>query len=116
MIDIYQASEAVLEQWQAADNERIGIKCIERNLAQYHWACAAATTELDIAFAAAGGRAVWLQESTCRTKPEPPRPVSFADILVERDAGFVHLATPAGFLPLVDVEVVQFQLRLRTLN
>lgn len=116
MIDIYQASEAVLAQWQAASDERDGIRSVQQRLAHYTWVGVVSTTELDIAFAAAGGNSAWLQEVSVSAELQLPRPTTFADILVERQAGFVHLATPPGFLPLVDVEVVQFQLRQRALN
>jgi hypothetical protein len=46
----------------------------------------------------------------------PNRRTTFGDILIEQPQGYVNLATPAGFIPLVDVVYSLGQLSLKQIN
>ena len=118
MIDVFHASDALLQKLQDCSNERELLKLVESCLAEYEFASAVNHCELDIAFAAAGGPSTWLEVSVAdvTVEPLPGRDSSNGDILVERPLGFVHLATPAGFIPLVDVVVSHPHLQKKVLN
>lgn len=118
MIDVFHATDVLLSKLQACTSEREVIKQVENHLNEYQFASVVHHSELDIAFAAAGGPSSWLEVSVTDIKitPPPPRDSGYGDILVERETGFVHLATPAGFIPLVDTLVHHQQLQKKVFN
>lgn len=118
MIDVFHATDALLKTLQDCSNERELIRQVESQLTEYEFASSVQHSELDIAYAAAGGPSTWLEVSVAdvNVQPSPPRDSGNGDILVERQSGFVHLSTPAGFIPLVDVVVSHQRLQKKVLN
>ena len=118
MIDVFHANNELIEKITAAENERELIKIVQASLHEYLLASTVQHSELDIAFSVTGGPSNW-QDVTCFDVPCTPKPArksGYGDILVEKASDFVHLATPAGFIPLVDVLPMQAQLKNKRLN
>lgn len=118
MINLYHASQELLNDIEQVNGERELISLVTQSLEQYRFVSSIYNQELDLAYAATGGAAQWYpaDAKTIRVDPKPPRQSTFGDILVEAKSGYVNLATPAGFIPLVDVEQWSTELRVRVLN
>ena len=118
MITIFQASAALQQQFSDVRDERGLLALILDNLHHYHLATRVKHAELDIAFAATGGPSNWVYGDSINGScaPEPERESAYGDILVELANGYVNLSTPAGFIPLVDVEEHEGTLRKKQLN
>ncbi|MFQ3198685.1 MAG: hypothetical protein ACI8R9_000779 [Paraglaciecola sp.] len=123
MIDIFHASESLQKKLQNIENERELVQLVLKNLSQYRFASRVDHSELQSVFAATGsqlpgepapGNNADGQAITC--KPVPTRATQYNDILLERKPGFIHLATPAGFIPLVDAIERNGFLHKRLLN
>jgi hypothetical protein len=105
LIDIFHASESLQKKLQNIENERELVQLVLKNLSQYRFATRVDHSELQSAFSATGGQYPGQPakgEQTITGKPVPTRATQYNDILLERKPGFIHLATPAGFIPLVD--------------
>ncbi|GAA0859564.1 hypothetical protein [Aliiglaciecola litoralis] len=118
MIYVFHASEILLKQLYAVENERELVTLVMLNLANYQLAGRVKNDELDIAFAATGGPSTWLNTDNLSidVTPEPERDSRFGDILVEVFSGYVNLSTPAGFIPLVDAVEQNGELSRKQLN
>ena len=118
MIKVFHASQKLKTQFARADDERALISMIVKHLTEYQLVTYVKHGELDIAFAATGGPSPWVYGDTLAVacEPELARSSEYGDILVEQANGYVNLSTPAGFIPLVDVEEKQGSLSLKTYN
>ena len=117
-IDVYHASTELLSEIEAADSELQVLRVVMSRLQEYQYACRVAHGELDIGFAITGGASQWwgVQTGEVKVSASPDRNSEFGDVLVEQPQGFAHLATPSGFIPLVDVVVIQRRLHKKQLN
>jgi hypothetical protein len=118
MIDVFNAPQSLQIKFQQASNERALLQLVVEHIHSYEFATKAESDELDIAFAATGGLTRWINSDNIKIKcdPLPIRKTTFGDILIEQPQGYVNLATPAGFIPLVDVVYSQGQLGLKQIN
>ena len=118
MITIFQASEDLQALLSEVGSERHLIAIVSEHLDKYYLATRVKHAELDIAFAATGGPTNWTYGDAISVSyaPEIARSTAFGDILVEQANGYVNLSTPAGFIPLVDVEQFEGSLRVKRLN
>ena len=105
MIHVYHANANLLPQLSTVENERQLVSLVMSNLSNYQLATRVKHSELDIAFAATGGKSNWVNVDNMAVafEPQPDRVSTFGDVLVEAGNGYVNLSTPAGFIPLVDV-------------
>ena len=118
MIDIFNASPSLQTKIQQAVNERSLLQLVIRHIRSYEFSTKVDSDEIDIAFAATGGMTRWVNSDNLKIKcePMPNRQTTFGDILIEQPQGYVNLATPAGFIPLVDVVYSLGQLSLKQMN
>jgi hypothetical protein len=118
MIDVFNASESLQMKIQQAENERSLLRLVIKYIHCYEFSTKVDSDEIDIAFAASGGLTRWVNGDNLKIKcdPKPIRQTTFGDILIEQPQGFVNLATPAGFIPLVDVVYSLGQLSLKQIN
>jgi hypothetical protein len=87
-------------------------------VSDYEFACQVASDDLDLAFVSAGGALPWMASYSAE-QPDIPaikRPIDYGDILIEQPSGYVNLATPAGFIPLVDIIFQTGQLHKKQFN
>lgn len=105
MIHVYHASADLLAQFSTVENERQLVTLVVSCLNDYQLATRVKHAELDIAFAATGGKSNWVNVDNMSVgfEPEPERATVYGDVLVEAAHGYANLSTPAGFIPLVDV-------------
>lgn len=118
MIDIFNASQSLQVKIQQAENERSLLQLVIKYIHNYEFSTKVDSDEIDIAFAATGGLTRWVNSDNLMVKcdPEPNRQTTFGDILIEQPQGYVNLATPAGFIPLVDIVYSLGRLSLKQLN
>jgi hypothetical protein len=118
MIDVFNAAQPLQEKIQQAENERALLQLVIKHIHSYEFSTKVDSDEIDIAFAATGGLTHWVNSDQLKIKcePEPSRQSTFGDILIEQPQGHVNLATPAGFIPLVDVVYSQGQLGIKKIN
>lgn len=118
MITLYFAPPSVLNRLITITNERELIRVVYQDLAHYQIATQINSDELDLAYAAAGGPSPWAlaDQLPILSTPDLERSAKFGDILLENASGYANLATPAGFIPLVDVECYVGLLRLKQYN
>ncbi|MFT6992262.1 MAG: hypothetical protein ACJASL_004261 [Paraglaciecola sp.] len=118
MIDIFNASQSLQDKIQQAANERSLLQLVIKHIHSYEFSTQVDNDEIDIAFAATGGLTRWVNSDNLKIKchPVPNRQTTFGDILIEQPQGYVNLATPAGFIPLVDVVYSQGQLGIKQIN
>ena len=118
MIDVFNAAQPLQVKIQEAENERSLLQIVIKHIHNYEFSTKVDSDEIDIAFAATGGLTRWVNGDNLKIKcePEPNRQTTFGDILIEQPQGYVNLATPAGFIPLVDVVYSQGQLSLKKIN
>jgi hypothetical protein len=118
MIEVFNAPQSLQLKIQHAANERILLQLVVKHIQSYEFATKVASDEIDIAFAATGGLTRWINADNLKIKctPAPIRQTTFGDILIEQPQGYVNLATPAGFIPLVDVVYSQGQLSIKQIN
>jgi hypothetical protein len=118
MIHIFNASQSLQLKIQHAANERSLLRLVVKYIQSYEFSTEVASDEIDIAFAATGGLTRWVNADNLNIKcnPAPNRQTTFGDILIEQPQGYVNLATPAGFIPLVDVVYSQGQLSIKQIN
>jgi hypothetical protein len=118
MISMYFAPSILQQQLSLVKSERELLKLVTREIALYDFAIQVDSLELDLAFAAAGGASPWVMADKLPAilTPAPQRKATFGDLLVETQDGYVNIATPAGFIPLVDIEYNLGQLRLKQYN
>ncbi|MFT6343387.1 MAG: hypothetical protein ACJAWQ_000437 [Paraglaciecola sp.] len=118
MIDVFNANQSLQVIIQKAEDERTLVKLVTKHIHNYEFSTQVDSDEIDIAFAASGGATRWVNSDNLKIKcePTPNRQTTFGDILIEQPQGYVNLATPAGFIPLVDVIYSQGQLSLKQLN
>jgi hypothetical protein len=118
MIDIFNATPTLLAKIQQAANERALLQLVTEHIQSYEFSTKVDIDEIDIAFAASGGMTRWVNVDNLKIKcdPLPDRQTTFGDILIEQPQGYVNLATPAGFIPLVDVVYSLGQLSLKQIN
>lgn len=118
MIDIFHADPQLHQQISCANNERDMISVVLLALDRYELATRVKHSELDIAFAATGGKTQWVNADNMSIEftPQPERATQFGDILVEQAFGYVNLSTPAGFIPLIDVIESSGSLLKKVLN
>lgn len=118
MIAVFHANYVLQVQLNQVKNERELVNLVLESLTNYQLACRVGHGELDIAYAASGGETSWINADLTHIDihPTPERGTTHGDILVEQNKGFVHLVTPSGFIPLVDVIEVNAELRMKCLN
>ena len=118
MIYVFNATQSLQVIIQKAENERSLLKLVTKHIHSYEFSTQVDSDEIDIAFAASGGLTRWVNGDNSKIKcdPTPNRQTTFGDILIEQPQGYVNLATPAGFIPLVDVIYSQGQLSLKQIN
>ena len=118
MIDVFNATPSLLTKLQQAANERSLLQLVVKHIRSYEFSSKVDSDEIDIAFAATGGTTRWVNSDNLKIKcdPTPNRQTTFGDILIEQPQGYVNLATPAGFIPLVDVVYSQGQLVIKQIN
>lgn len=118
MIYVYHANEPLKHQFQHILNERELIQTVMTKLNEYTFATSVKHAEIDIAFAVTGGPTNWLNADAMSIQytPAPKRPSDYGDIFFERAGGYVNLATPLGFIPLVDVIEQSGRLLKKRLN
>jgi hypothetical protein len=118
MIDVFNASLSLQVKIQQAANERSLLQLVIQHIHSYEFSTKVESDEIDIAFAASGGLTRWVNSDNLKIKcaPTPNRQTAFGDILIELPQGYVNLATPAGFIPLVDVIYSQGQLSIKQIN
>jgi hypothetical protein len=118
MIDIFNATQSLQDIIQKVENERSLLQLVVKHIHSYEFSTQVDSNEIDIAFAASGGMTRWVNgdNSKIKCEPTPNRQTTFGDILIEQPQGYVNLATPAGFIPLVDVVYSQGQLSLKQIN
>ncbi|MFT4811325.1 MAG: hypothetical protein ACI9LX_004698 [Paraglaciecola sp.] len=118
MIDVFNATPSLQEKIQQAANERSLLQLVVKHIGSYEFSTKVDIDEIDIAFAASGGVTRWVNADNLKIKcdPTPNRQTTFGDILIEQPQGYVNLATPAGFIPLVDIVYSLGQLSLKKIN
>lgn len=118
MIDVFNAPQLLQVKIQQAANERSLLQLVIKHIHSYEFSTKVHSDEIDIAFAASGGLTRWVNGDNLKIKcdPLPNRQTTFGDILIEQPQGYVNLATPAGFIPLVDVVYTLGQLSLKKMN
>lgn len=118
MIDVFNATQSLQLKIQQAADERSMLQLVIEDIRSYEFSTKVASDELDIAFAATGGLTRWVNADNLKIEcePAPNRQTTFGDILIEQPQGYVNLATPAGFIPLVDVIYSLGQLSLKKIN
>lgn len=118
MIDIFHASEQLQTKLQQSKDERSLMKLVASCLDNYQFATQVKCAELDIAFAATGGKTNWVNadNTSIAFEPLPNRATTFGDLLIEHPHNYINLATPAGFIPLVDLIYTQGQLSRKQIN
>ncbi|MFT6776794.1 MAG: hypothetical protein ACJAV1_000706 [Paraglaciecola sp.] len=118
MIDVFNATQSLQVKIQQAENERALLQLVMKHIHSYEFSTQVDSDEIDIAFAATGGLTHWVNSDNIKIKcePVPNRQTTFGDILIEQPKGYVNLATPAGFIPLVDVVYSQGQLSKIQIN
>ena len=118
MIDVFNATQSLQVKIKQAANERTLLQLVINHIHNYEFSTQVDSNEIDIAFAATGGLTHWVNGDNLKIKydPVPNRQTTFGDILIEQPQGYVNLATPAGFIPLVDVVYSQGQLSLKQIN
>jgi len=118
MIDVFNATQSLQVEMQQVTNERSLLQLVIKHIHSYEFSTKVDNDELDIAFAATGGLTRWVNSDNLKIKcdPTPNRQTTFGDILIEQPQGYVNLATPAGFIPLVDVVYSQGQLVIKQIN
>ncbi len=118
MIDVFNANQSLQVIIQKAEDERTLVKLVTKHIHNYEFSTQVDSDEIDIAFAASGGMTRWVNVDNLKIKcdPLPDRQTTFGDILIEQPQGYVNLATPAGFIPLVDVVYSLGQLSLKQIN
>jgi hypothetical protein len=118
MIQVFHASETLLTKLQNMSDERSLMQLVMASLNQYHFATQVKSAELDIAFAATGGKTRWVNgdKTDIEFTPTPNRATTFGDLLIEQPHNYINLATPAGFIPLVDLTYSQGQLNRIQIN
>jgi hypothetical protein len=118
MISMYFAPSTLQHRLSLVSSERELLKLVTQEIGLYDFATQIDSFELDLAFAAAGGISPWVMADKLPAilAPAPERKATFGDILVETQNGFVNIATPAGFIPLVDIEYNHGQLRQKQYN
>lgn len=118
MIAMYFAPLALQLRFSQVKGERDLLRLATEEVLMYDFATQIDSFELDLAFAAAGGISHWVMADKLPTilNPKPQRMATFGDILVETRQAYVNIATPAGFIPLVDIEYNHGQLRQKQYN
>ena len=118
MIEIFNATQSLQSKIQKAANERELLQLVINHINNYEFSTKVHSDEIDIAFAASGGLTQWIKADNLKIKcdPIPNRLTTFGDILIEQPQGYVNLATPAGFIPLVDIVYTLGQLSLKQIN
>jgi thioredoxin reductase len=118
MIDVFNATPWLQAKIQQAANERSLLQLVVKHIRSYEFSTKVDIEEIDIAFAATGGMTHWVNSDNLKIKcdPIPNRQTTFGDILIEQPQGYVNLATPAGFIPLVDIVYSLGQLSLKQIN
>ena len=118
MIAIFHASTPLLSKLQNISDERSLIQLILSSLDNYQFATQVKSAELDIAFAATGGTTHWvnIDKIIIQFEPLPSRATTFGDLLIEQPQNYINLATPAGFIPLVDLVYSHGQLSRKQIN
>ena len=118
MIDVFSAAQSLQVKMQQVENERSLLQLVIKNIHSYEFSTKVDSDEIDIAFAASGGETRWVNADNLKIKcePTPNRQTTFGDILIEQPQGYVNLATPAGFIPLVDIVYSLGQLSLKKFN
>ena len=118
MIDVFNATQSLQIKIQQAENERSLLQLVIKHISSYEFSTKVDSDEIDIAFAASGGVTRWINGDNLKIKcdPTPNRQTTFGDILIEQPQGYVNLATPAGFIPLVDIVYSLGQLSLKQIN
>ena len=118
MIDVFNATQSLQVIIQQAENERSLVQLVTKYIRSYEFSTQVDSDEIDIAFAASGGFTHWVNSDNLQIKcaPKPNRQTTFGDILIEQPQGYVNLATPAGFIPLVDIVYSLGQLSLKKFN
>ena len=118
MIHVFHASETLLIQFQHMGDEKSLMQLVMTSLNHYHFATQVKSEELDIAFAATGGITRWVNGDKTDIPYEPAlqRATTFGDLLIEQPHNYVNLATPSGFIPLVDLTYSQGQLNRKQIN
>lgn len=118
VIDIFNASAQLQTKLQDVANERALVQLVIDNIHNFEFSTQVRCSDIDIAFAASGGKTHWLNSDSqsIECSPPPSRHTAFGDILIEHPQGYVNLATPAGFIPLVDVVYSQGKLSKKCIN
>lgn len=118
MIDVFNAPALLQTKIQQATNERTLVKLVVEHIHTYQFATSVKSGEIDLAFAATGGLTQWVNADNVQIgfSPKPTRATTFGDILIEQPQCYVNLATPAGFIPLVDVVYSHGQLSKKQFN
>jgi len=118
MIDVFNATPSLQVKIQQAVDERSLLQLVVKHIRSYEFSTKVDIEEIDLAFAASGGMTHWVNSDNLKIKcdPIPNRQTTFGDILIEQPQGYVNLATPAGFIPLVDVVYSLGQLSLKQIN
>ena len=118
MIDVFNATPSLQAKIQQAANERSLLQLVVKHIRSYEFSTKVDIDEIDLAFAATGGLTHWVNSDNLKIKcdPIPNRQTTFGDILIEQPQGYINLATPAGFIPLVDVVYSLGQLSLKQIN
>ena len=118
MIVVFNATQLLQLKIQQTADERSLLKLVIEDIHSYEFSTKVASDELDIAFAATGGLTRWVNADNLKIEcqPLPYRQTTFGDILIEQPQGYVNLATPAGFIPLVDVVYSLGQLSVKKIN
>jgi hypothetical protein len=118
VIDIFTAPEILQRNFKQVTGERQLITIVMQNIETYCFATQVNCDEIDIAFALTGGQTRWINADDTKIdfQPKLNRPITFGDILIELPQGFINLATPAGFIPLVDLLYTQGQISRKQLN
>ncbi|MDP5032951.1 MAG: hypothetical protein NWQ54_22580 [Paraglaciecola sp.] len=118
MIAMYYAPPELQTRLTQVNGERELLKLVTKEIALYDFATKIDSFELDLAFAAAGGISPWVMADNLPEVLNQPllRTATFGDLLVETVQGYVNLATPAGFIPVIDVEYNLGLLRQKQFN
>jgi hypothetical protein len=118
MIYLYQATPTLQKQMRQLNSERELLRLVIDSVGDYEFACQVASDDLDLAFVSAGGALPWMANFSAELPAIPAiqRPIDYGDILIEQPSGYVNLATPAGFIPLVDIIFQSGQLYKKQFN
>jgi hypothetical protein len=118
MIDVFSAPQSLQLKFQQVSNERALLQLVIKHIHSYEFSTKVDSDEIDLAFAATGGLTRWGNNDNFKIKcdPLPNRKTTFGDILIEHPHAYVNLATPAGFIPLVDVVYSQGLLGIKRIN